>query len=142
MFILKFMLAFIATIFATLLLLGLVFLACVFYSKAKNNSDDRQYELNKAKYPDYYKKQEEYDALFAEASRFHLENIENKKFEIDRLVNEIKYLPAVHTVTQQQEIEKLKQEIYENTWTYKKMDEKCQALKAEMLSLREKYKIQ
>lgn len=141
MLILEIMIAIILTVVLVAFVIGLLWGAVIVIFRIKNAIDDSQYEKQREKFPDYYEKLDVYNEKFAEASRFQLENIDNKKIEIDKLLNEIKYLPTIHTTVQLRKIEDLKEEIYENGWTYKKMSEECEALNSELIKLRQEYNI-
>ena len=141
MLILEIMLAIILTIIGVAFFLGICLGLCIVIVKIKNMIDDGKHARLQEKYPDYYQKLDLYNEKFAAASRFQLENIDNKKMEIDSILNEIKYLPDVHTTVQKQKVEQLKQEIYDNNWKYKAMSEECSRLNNELLQLRRKYNI-
>ena len=136
MIILEVIIAILLIVVGALFLLGLFLGLCIIIAKIKNMIDDKKYAHLREKFPDYYKKLDFYNEKFAAMSRFQLENIDQKKLEIDNLLNEIKYLPDVHVTTQREKIERLKQEIYDNTWTYKKMAAECELLNTELIKIR------
>lgn len=138
-FVLKIMLAMILSVvllcaaFAILMFLIFIFVKIHDVINAK-----REKKLRK-KYPDYYQLLDEYTTSRHAEKEFLAENIERLKRRIDSLSKEIQYLPKAHIVEQEQEIETLKQMIYDNTWVQQKMAHDNSERKQKLKVLQEKY---
>lgn len=141
MLILEVMLAILAVIAIVFVLVGFLFFTGIVIAKISEFRSNKKLAQQQALYPDYYEKLAVYDEKYGIAARFQAEHIDAKKTEIDELEKEIKYLPAVHVTVQLEKIAKLKQEIYDNGWKFKKMVEEYTLLNTELISLRKKYAI-
>lgn len=116
----------------------LMFLIFIF-AKIHDVVDTKREKKLRKKHPDYYQLLDEYTASRHAEKEFLAENINQLKCRIDRLSKEIQYLPKAHIVEQEQEIEILKQMIYDNTWVYKKMAHDNSERKQKLKVLQEKY---
>ena len=141
MLIFEIMLALLGAIGLVVAMCAIMFGIAVIIAKTAARSADKKELEQREKYPDYYAKLEEYNTKYGAAIKFETEHIDAKKKEIDELEKEIKYLPEIHTTKQKQQIEKLKEEIYENTWQLKTLILAYMDVNEEVKCLREKYGI-
>ncbi len=119
-------------IISVIVMLGLLYLVVTCVDGISDRFAAKRTEKLRSKYPEYYEKQDLYDSKVADTARFQFLEIEEKKMQINALLEEIKYLPKAHIVAQEEKIEQLKMEIYENTHRHKTMVEENARLLQEL----------
>ena len=140
-FVLKIMMAMILSVALLCAAFAILMFFIFIFVKIHDVVDAKCEKKLRKKYPDYYQLLDEYTASRSAEKEFLAESIDRLKRKIDRLSKEIQYLPQAHIVEQEQEIEMLKQMIYDNTWVYKKMACDNSERKQKLNVLKEKYGI-
>ena len=90
---------------------------------------ERQEAKRKNEHPELYRLISEADAKSLEASRWHNQQIAPRKNQIDRLIAEMPYFPKEVKAQKEEELERLRREVYTANTTKKVLNDEYEELR-------------